>query len=199
MREDKRVKRTRRSLRLALMALVAQQPFEQITVKAICDRAEISRITFYTHYSDKYDLAEDIFTELITDGTAEYQQLQRTNNPERDPILGYSNILDCIFNLYELHPDFFQSLRSNENPYLTTAFFSHAMAIMEQHTNHASSVLSPKFPLHSIMAFLCFGLGGFISEGGLTLAEGREGAKQILLGILASDVLIQRLPSPPLP
>ena len=64
MREDKRVKRTRRSLRLALMALVAQQPFEQITVKAICDRAEISRITFYTHYSDKY---------VHTDATAEHE------------------------------------------------------------------------------------------------------------------------------
>lgn len=196
MSEDKRVKKTKRNLRLALMELVTEMPFEQVSVKAVCDRAEISRITFYTHYSDKYDLAEDVFQELIADGTAEYNALQRANNPQRDPIIGYSNILDCIFNLFELHPGFFQCMHSDKNPYLTTAFFSHAMAILEQHTNHSSSVLTPKFPLHSIMAFLCFGLGGFISEGGLSLSDGREAAKEILLGILDSDVLLRRLPTP---
>ena len=86
--EDKRILRTKAQFRQALITLLDQKRFEQITIKALCDQAGITRITFYAHYADKYELAEDIFREMIVLGTQEYLQLQRKNNPSDDPILG---------------------------------------------------------------------------------------------------------------
>ena len=67
---DARVRRTRDALGDALVALMQQKPFETITVQDVLDRAQISRSTFYSHYSDKDDLlmsdAEEFFEAIST-------------------------------------------------------------------------------------------------------------------------------------
>src|SRR5215207_9513752 len=65
---DARVRRTRDALGDALVALMQEKPFETITVQDVLDRAQISRSTFYSHYSDKDDLlmsdAEEFFESI---------------------------------------------------------------------------------------------------------------------------------------
>ncbi len=58
VREDLRVRRTRKLLWEALMAELSERPFEQITVREICERAMVHRTTFYKHYEDKYVLLD---------------------------------------------------------------------------------------------------------------------------------------------
>ena len=53
---DLRVRRTHKLLWEALMAELSERPFEEITVKEICERAMVHRTTFYKHYEDKYAL-----------------------------------------------------------------------------------------------------------------------------------------------
>jgi AcrR family transcriptional regulator len=53
---DPRVRRTSNALGDALVALMHEKPFDQITVQHVLDRASVSRSTFYTHYRDKDDL-----------------------------------------------------------------------------------------------------------------------------------------------
>lgn len=53
---DLRIKKTDRALVEALFSLLSEKTFEDITVQAICDAASIRRATFYTHFSDKYEL-----------------------------------------------------------------------------------------------------------------------------------------------
>ena len=55
-KSDRRVTRTRNILGDAIIQLMQEKPFEQITVQHVLDRAGVSRSTFYTHYSDKNDL-----------------------------------------------------------------------------------------------------------------------------------------------
>ncbi len=66
---DRRVLHTRNVLGDALIALIQEKPFEDITVQQVLDRAGIGRSTFYTHYRDTDDLfisdVEDFF-ELFT-------------------------------------------------------------------------------------------------------------------------------------
>lgn len=56
--EDLRVRRTHKLLWEALMAELSERPFDEITVKDICERAMVHRTTFYKHYEDKYALLE---------------------------------------------------------------------------------------------------------------------------------------------
>src|SRR5690242_6782361 len=53
---DSRVRRTRDALGDALVALMHERTFEEITVQHVLERAGVSRSTFYTHYRDKDDL-----------------------------------------------------------------------------------------------------------------------------------------------
>lgn len=66
---DRRVRRTRRQLRDALLALVMEQGYERVTIQQITDRADLSRATFYLHYKEKDELLADslesLFDELV--------------------------------------------------------------------------------------------------------------------------------------
>jgi AcrR family transcriptional regulator len=69
-KEDRRVRRTRDRLGDALVELLVQKPFDDITVQDVLDRAGVSRSTFYTHYRDKNDLflsdADEFFEGMAT-------------------------------------------------------------------------------------------------------------------------------------
>lgn len=53
---DLRVQKTQKALVDALLISLSEKPFEDITVKSICDIALVRRATFYTHFADKYEL-----------------------------------------------------------------------------------------------------------------------------------------------
>ena len=61
MKEDLRITKTRKVLFETLVLLMKEKSFEEIKVSDICKNALINRCTFYSHYSDKYEL----FMELI--------------------------------------------------------------------------------------------------------------------------------------
>lgn len=58
---DRRIVRTRSQLSLALLALMQEKSFQNITIKDITDRADMNRATFYLHYGTKEEL---LFTSL---------------------------------------------------------------------------------------------------------------------------------------
>ncbi|MGB7338880.1 MAG: TetR/AcrR family transcriptional regulator [Phototrophicaceae bacterium] len=66
---DRRVRRTRRRLRDALIQLISEQGYENIIIQEITDTADLSRATFYLHYKDKDELLasslEEMFDELM--------------------------------------------------------------------------------------------------------------------------------------
>lgn len=64
---DRRIKYTKMVLRESLVKLLKQKHITKITVKEICDQADINRATFYAHYSDPYDLLRQIETGLLND------------------------------------------------------------------------------------------------------------------------------------
>jgi len=53
---DRRVQRTRRALSEALVELILERGWTAVSVQDVCDRANIGRSTFYSHFGDKEDL-----------------------------------------------------------------------------------------------------------------------------------------------
>jgi AcrR family transcriptional regulator len=53
---DERIRRTRARLGSALVALIHEKPFNDVTVQEVLDRASVGRSTFYLHFRNKDDL-----------------------------------------------------------------------------------------------------------------------------------------------
>jgi AcrR family transcriptional regulator len=66
-RIDRRINRTKRLLRAALLELILEKGFDMVTVEDITDRADLGRATFYLHYKDKEDLLLENVNEMIDD------------------------------------------------------------------------------------------------------------------------------------
>src|SRR5690625_2637644 len=54
-------------LKESLMSILQDKQIYSITVKEICELADINRSTFYAHYADQFDLLEQVEEELIDD------------------------------------------------------------------------------------------------------------------------------------
>jgi len=63
--EDRRVRRTRRALAEALIALTQERDFAVVTVRAIAARAEVGYATFFRHYADKEALLVEVLDVVI--------------------------------------------------------------------------------------------------------------------------------------
>jgi AcrR family transcriptional regulator len=62
---DARVRYTQRVLKESFLTLLREKPVNRITVKEVCELAELNRATFYAHFSDCFALMEQIEQELI--------------------------------------------------------------------------------------------------------------------------------------
>jgi AcrR family transcriptional regulator len=64
---DRRVKYTKMVIKDSFVKLLQQKPISKITIKELCEYADINRATFYAHYTDQYDLLQKIEDELVED------------------------------------------------------------------------------------------------------------------------------------
>lgn len=62
---DARIRYTQSMLKQALLSFLKEKPINKITVKEVCERAELNRATFYAHYSDCFALLESIEEDLL--------------------------------------------------------------------------------------------------------------------------------------
>lgn len=92
---DRRVKYTRMVIKESFINLLEKKDISQITIKEICEDADINRSTFYSHYSDQYDLMRKIEDELLDNIKDNLAQLDKTDD-EIDSVLLAEKIFDYI-------------------------------------------------------------------------------------------------------
>ena len=133
---DKRVVKTKRTIKRTLVELLVTMPFEKITVTELCRAADVSRITFYTYYDDKYALADELFRDDMAKAEERYRELQAENNPRKIPTNSYHNLLTCIFSVFEQRDGIFIHCSSTKNPYLHSACFNHVVRVVENYVQN---------------------------------------------------------------
>lgn len=193
--EDKRIKKTKSHLKSTLVHMLNQMPFEQITITELCRQSEISRITFYKHYSDKYALADEIFQDYLRIGLEAYQRRQMENNRKNDIVMGYCNVLDAIFEVYYGNYLFFRHTNPDANPYLAFSFYNLVLDTVEMHTDKIGHTLNLRYTPKQIAGFLCYGILGFINESHKEKFSHEEilrESKEILVRVLRSEIVMAR-------
>ncbi len=56
---------SKKKIRVAFMELMKYEPYDEITIKQICMKANVSRQTFYNHYENKDVIFSDLYMELL--------------------------------------------------------------------------------------------------------------------------------------
>lgn len=64
---DRRIRKTKTQLKNGLAKLMAEKSINEISVKELVEMVDINRSTFYLHYSDIYNLLEEIEEELLSE------------------------------------------------------------------------------------------------------------------------------------
>lgn len=95
-REDIRITKSKRDLCHALIELMKSTPFKKITVGDICSAAMINKMTFYKHYTDKYELLNDVLLNIKQSVLARAEAATPTPNVEDTALDLTFHLLDAV-------------------------------------------------------------------------------------------------------
>jgi len=96
MKESRRTRLTRSLLRDSLVELMQNESIHKISIKQICEAADVNRTTFYAHYCDRYELLEDVEREMAKELRAEIDTVEGDNEQERQLERFFKYIIDNI-------------------------------------------------------------------------------------------------------
>ena len=64
-KEDRRTAMTRRMLKDALIEMLKEKDIYHISIRELCERADVNRTTFYKYYGSQFDLLTDMENDLL--------------------------------------------------------------------------------------------------------------------------------------
>ncbi len=105
---DRRVKYTIEMLKGALVEAMQKEHISKISVKSLCELADINRSTFYAHFRDQYDLLHHIEQEVLDNIT---RQLERQDFDGKGPIS--FQVLNLILKYVRQNASLFKALLSD--------------------------------------------------------------------------------------
>lgn len=124
-RKDPRVVRTHNLLRKALIDLMEEREFEQITVQDIADKATVKRATFYLHFEDKQALLVQCIDELlqelhlqVTISSSEFDEATILSGEPHPIFIRLFHHIAAHFNFYKA------MLVTNRVPYFASGFLA---------------------------------------------------------------------------
>ena len=80
----------------ALTDLLKHKPIQSISIKELCNTAGINRGTFYTHYTDIYDLLNHIEEQMLSDFLQAIEPLLSTDEDALSPVEITTGVFQCL-------------------------------------------------------------------------------------------------------
>lgn len=157
--KDKRVIRTKALLIRSLSALMKQKNIKDITVKELCEYADINRGTFYLHYKDIYNMLDSIEQEL----SEKFLQIFQKYNSETNEDFPYPLFLE-IFKLVDDNAELFRVLigPNGDISFIMKIFKLYNIHCLQSEFNK----LSPQFSMNQVYYsnFILYGCVGLIEQ-----------------------------------
>lgn len=101
-KQDRRVLRTKKSIRSAFLKLLATKGLDKISVKEIADNADVDRKTVYNYYNGVYDILDELEDELMQDFAVAIERFDFVNGNVQDIFLELAQILKKREEIYSL-------------------------------------------------------------------------------------------------
>lgn len=108
-KNNRRTVITKRIFKEVLLELLREKPIYKITIKEICDSADMSRSTFYLHYQDQFELLEDIERDVLDKMVESFGDI--------DSDLDYLKAIELFFDYIKENANMFRILLCREENY----------------------------------------------------------------------------------
>jgi len=113
---DRRIQKSQDAIQKAVIELMSEKNFDDITIQDISDRANVSRGTIYLHYTDKFDLLDKLIE-------AHIKELSKICDSAWDADMSYIDSDSMMFKYFENNYKFFSTmLASRGAPYFRTRY-----------------------------------------------------------------------------
>ena len=117
---DLRILKTKQSIYEALLLLLKENTFEDVKVSKICEKALVNRSTFYSHFSDKYELLSSFITDMQKNLTEELNK----NTVNKTPKEYYMNLIELLLNHIDEQKEIYRAiLINNKNSIIVDMFY----------------------------------------------------------------------------
>lgn len=142
MPEDRRIRRTKRLLGEALIALSLERGYDDITILDITTRADISYATFFRRFTSKEDLMLSLFEKVI-------EEIAGQISPDTDPRAWMKAVFDNV----QANADVYRILLNSRGAYkiqdeLEQAIVDVALPLTAETMNQESLVPADVLAFH---------------------------------------------------
>ena len=160
---DLRADRTRGYLREALMAMLKEMPFSEVTASAVAQRAGVSRSSLYNHYADLFELVEDCYVCELQHFHRSYRQL-RDYEHRQDACVDLLDEYAHVLRFYEENPNFARVFIDNfcTSPYLEECRRITAAPLLDHIETEYGSPLLPYLDSQHCVHYVLWGLAGLV-------------------------------------
>lgn len=168
-KQDRRVKRTKMMMQDALMELMDEKPFSEITAKDVTARADLNRATFYLHYANVFALLDEMENEVVEKFAQMLEQAEiRQDEAWEYPIIGH--ICDYIAENPKLCRCLLLQSRSDRLARKLTEIMKQISRKVRQ--DWGADAVSPETEyIHQFIAYGAIGMVKQWLEDGLTLSR----------------------------
>ncbi len=169
---DLRVRRTYACLLNAMLELLKEKTFEDITVNELCERAMVGRGTFYKHFSDKYEFFSFALGEMF----GHYLEEAEAGINDNDPRSYYTAFFDAYIQFIKTNSEYFAPLTSSSMT--TVMLFTTSDSLSQKLETHFQGNVDAGHPLCISPTAAARFLTGAMAQSARYLIEHREDAAQ---------------------
>jgi AcrR family transcriptional regulator len=90
--------------------------FRRVTLQEICDKANVSKMTFYKYFPNKTELAKKVFSDVIDEGMEKYNRIMQEDTPASEKIKGIVMLKEE--GTKNISPEFMQDFYTGQEPEL---------------------------------------------------------------------------------
>jgi AcrR family transcriptional regulator len=109
--------------------------FKRVSIEEICQKANVSKMTYYKHFPNKFELAKVIFNDVVEKGEKQFREIMTSDDPPDEKVRKV--MLMKIESTKDISPEFMQDFYTDREPELK--------AYVEQRTREAWNVLKDDY------------------------------------------------------
>ena len=138
---NRQIERTNKAIQGAYLELLEESTSKKIKISEICERANISRPTFYNHFQTKDEILLNHLDEIIDEMFIQYRELQFKD--EKEAFQNFEKASTQFFTLWQPKADLYKLIKDVEAEGLLIN------KLKDHHLKTYHIIAKPNFPINN--------------------------------------------------